>query len=51
MYGYAYFSKCLFYADDVKLYTCVNNKPDSKVLQGDQNNVIKWYFINKMELN
>jgi hypothetical protein len=43
-------SRCLLYADDVKLYKEINNEKDVKKLQEDINMVYNWSVNNDLRL-
>lgn len=44
-------SKCLLYADDLKLYRTVRTELDAICLQNDLNNLVQWCRENCMSLN
>lgn len=44
-------SKCLLFADDLKLYVDVNNLSDCERLQRDIDRVVLWSYNNKLEFN
>ncbi|XP_075167423.1 uncharacterized protein LOC142239520 [Haematobia irritans] len=45
------FSNTLLYADDLKLFKCVNSLLDAIHLQCDLNSIVNWCEINHMSLN
>ncbi|PZC70519.1 hypothetical protein B5X24_HaOG215757 [Helicoverpa armigera] len=45
------FAKCLLYADDLKLYACVDTVSDCEAIQRDIDLVYDWSVHNKMEFN
>ena len=44
-------SKCLLYADDLKMYREINNERDQQLLQQDLNELAKWGDENRLPLN
>lgn len=45
------YSRCLLYADDMKLFKCVTNMLDATLLQLDISAVVRWCSLNRMILN
>ena len=45
------YSKCLLFADDVKIYKNINSTSDCEKLNTDATKIYKWCLDNKMELN
>jgi hypothetical protein len=44
-------SKCLLFADDVKIYQAVKSTKDCELLQSDINSIQGWCIANCMKLN
>ncbi|GBM48086.1 hypothetical protein AVEN_34407-1 [Araneus ventricosus] len=45
------YSKCLLFADDLKLFSSMNNNLDAVLLQNDLDGLFKWCTVNKLHLN
>lgn len=45
------YSKCLLFADDLKIYKSIENENDSNKLQADINNVYRWSVENDLFFN
>jgi len=45
------FSKCLMYADDLKIYACINSMIDTERLQDELDIFCSWSLRNKLPLN
>ena len=44
-------SFCLLFADDLKIYRCVNNRSDAESLQADINAILNWATKNGLKIN
>jgi len=44
-------SFCLLFADDLKIYRCINNRTDAASLQTDINRILNWATQNGLKIN
>jgi len=42
---------CLLFADDLKIYRCVNNRSDAESLQNDVSSILNWATKNGLKIN
>ncbi|GBN25854.1 hypothetical protein AVEN_252762-1 [Araneus ventricosus] len=45
------YSKCLLFADDLKLFSSMNSNLDAVLLQNGLDCLFNWYTVNKLHLN